>query len=112
MVLLSELLDDHRDALKVREGKVFDLHLRMEELSAAGQAVTKEIGQLKENLSHEVAARLSYEEEVVRLKGKLEKKGSDVQKRDSELQQKVTALLEADRISTGCGCVQRRRRLP
>jgi len=36
MVLLLELLDDHWDAPKVREGKVSDLRRRMEELSAVG----------------------------------------------------------------------------
>jgi len=38
-----------------------------------------------------VAARLSREEEVMRLKGELKKKGSEVLKRDSELQQKESA---------------------
>ena len=82
MVLLSELLDDHRDALKARKGEVSDLRRRMEELSAAEQIATEEIGLLRENLSREVAARLSREEELVLLKGELEKKGSEVLKRD------------------------------
>ena len=67
----------------------------MEELSAAGQVATEEIGWLKEDLSREVSARLSPEEAVVQLKGELEKKGSEVLKRDSELQQRESALLEA-----------------
>jgi len=65
----------------------------MKKLSVAGQVATEEIGWLKEDLSHEVA--LSQEEEVVQLRGKLEKKGSEVLKRNSELQQKKFALLEA-----------------
>ena len=44
-------------------------------LSATGQVTTEEIGWLKEDLSREVAARLSREQEVVQLKGKLERKG-------------------------------------
>ena len=94
MVLLSELLDDHQDTLKAREGKVSDLGWRMAELSVVGQVVTEEIGWLKEDLSREVAVRLSREEEVVQLNGELEKKGSKVLKRDSELQQKELALPE------------------
>ena len=95
MVLLSELLDDHQDALKVMEGKISDLCWKMGELSTAGQAETEEIRHLKEDLSREVAVRLSREEEVVQLNGELEKKGSEVLKRDSELQQRESALLEA-----------------
>jgi len=37
----------------------------MEKFSVAGQAVTEEIGQFKEDLSREVVARLSREKEVV-----------------------------------------------
>jgi len=51
VVLLSELLDDHQDALKVMEGKISDLCWKMAELSTAGQAATEEIGHLKEDLS-------------------------------------------------------------
>ena len=85
MVLLSELLDNHQDALKVIEGKISDLCQRMAELSVAGKVVTEEIGWLKEDLSREVAVRLGREEKVVQLKGELEKKGSKVLKRDFEL---------------------------
>ena len=35
MVLIVELLDDHRDALKAKEGEVVDMRQEMEELSAA-----------------------------------------------------------------------------
>ena len=42
-----------------------------------------------------MATRLSLEEKVVQLKGKLEEKGSEVLKRDSELQQKEFELLVA-----------------
>ena len=41
----------------------------MEELSAAGQAATEEIDQLKEDMGCEVVTRLSREEEVVQLGG-------------------------------------------
>ena len=68
MVLLSELLDDHQNALKAREGEVSDLCRRMKELSATGQAATEEIGWLKEDLSREVSAHLSREEEVMQLR--------------------------------------------
>ena len=74
MVLLSGLLDDHWDVLKAREGEVSDLRWRMEELSAAGQAATEEIGWLKEDLSREVAAHLTREE-VVQLRGSWRKRG-------------------------------------
>ena len=42
-MLLSELQDDHMDALKARKGEVADLRREMEELSAAGKAVTEKI---------------------------------------------------------------------
>jgi len=67
VVLILELLDKHRDALKVKKGEVADLHREMEELSAAGQVATKEIRQLKEDLCREVKTRSSWEEELVRL---------------------------------------------
>ena len=57
---------------------------RMEELSVAGQAAI-EIGRLKEDLSRKVVTRLSREEEMMQLRGELEKKGSEMLKRDSEL---------------------------
>ena len=63
-------------------------------------------------MSCEVAARLSREEEVMRLKGELKKKGSEVLKRDSELQQKESALVETKQDLEGCSYVQRRWRLP
>ena len=91
-MLLSELLDDHRDALKAREGGIVDLHRRMEELSAAGKAATEEISRLKVDLNHEVVAYSSQKEEVMQLRGKLEK-GSEILKMDSELQYKESALL-------------------
>ena len=46
-MLLSELLDDHRDALKAREGEVDDLRWGMEKLSVAGKATNEEISWLK-----------------------------------------------------------------
>ena len=61
-MLLLELLDDHRDALKVREGKVIDLCQGMEKLSVAKKAATEEISRLKVYLSCEVVARSSREE--------------------------------------------------
>ena len=38
-MLISELLDDHREALKEKDGEVADLHRRMEEFSAAEKVV-------------------------------------------------------------------------
>ena len=64
-VLLSELLDDHRDALKEREGEVSDLRQGMEELNAAGKAATEEISRLKVDWGREVVAHSSREEELV-----------------------------------------------
>jgi len=75
VLLLSELLDDHRDALKAREGKVSDLCRRIEGLSSVGQAASKEIGRLKEDLGCEVAAHLSREEEVAQLRGSWRRRG-------------------------------------
>ena len=95
MVLLFKMLDDHWDALKAREGEVSDLRRKMEELNAAGQATTEEIGRLKEYLGRKLATHLIRKEEVVQLRGELEKNGSEMLKRDSELQQKESALLEA-----------------
>ena len=37
-ILISELLDDHQDALKVKESEVADLHRGIEELSVVGLA--------------------------------------------------------------------------
>jgi len=101
VVLLSELLDDHRDALKARKGEVSDVRRRMEDLSAVWQAANEEIGRLKEDLSREVAARLSRKEEVVHLRGEVDKKGSEMLKRDSELQQKEFAQLQARQVLEG-----------
>ena len=42
-MLISELLDDHRESLKEKEGKIFDLYRQMEELSTAGKAATEKI---------------------------------------------------------------------
>ena len=91
-MLLSELLYDHRDALKAKEGKVADLCQGMEKLSAAGKAATEEISRLKVDLSHEAVVRSSLEKELAQLSGELEKKGLKILKRDSELQQKEFAL--------------------
>jgi len=65
---MTTVLDDHQDALKARKGEVSDLRQRMEELNDVGQTKTEEIRRLKEDLSREVAARLSREE-VVQLRG-------------------------------------------
>ena len=91
-MLLSELLDDHRDALKARKGEVADLRWGMEELSVAGRAVTEEISRLRVDFGHEVVAHSSREEELAQLRGELEKRGSEMLKRDSELQQKELML--------------------
>jgi len=55
-VILSKLLDDHRNALKLRKGEAVDLRQRMEKLSVAGQVATEEIRQLKVDLGCEVVA--------------------------------------------------------
>jgi len=75
VVPLFELLDDHWDALKAREGEISELHRRMKELSAAMQATTEENGWLKEDLIRKVATRLSREEEGMQLMREPEKKG-------------------------------------
>ena len=82
MVLISELLDDQWDALNAKEGKVTDLHRGMEEFSAAEKAATEEISRLKIDLDHEVGVHLSREKELAQLRGKLEKIGSEMLKRD------------------------------
>ena len=80
MVLISELLDYQRDALKVKEGEMADLRRGMEELSAARKAAIEEICQLKEDLCHEVRARSSREEELVQLGKSWEKGVGDIAK--------------------------------
>ena len=47
VILISELLDDHRDALKAKEDEVVNLHRGMKELSTTGNATTEEISRLK-----------------------------------------------------------------
>ena len=95
MVLISELLNNHRDTLKAKEGEVTDLRREMEGLSVAGKTVTKEISQLKVDLCREVTARSSREEELARLREELGKKGSNMLEKNSELQKKESALLVA-----------------
>jgi len=56
-VFIFELLDDHRKALKEKDGEVADLYQRMEELSAAGKAASEEISRLRAGLDHEVVIR-------------------------------------------------------
>ena len=48
-----ELLDDHWDALKAREGKVADLHGGMEKVIVAEKAMTEETNRLKVDFSCE-----------------------------------------------------------
>ena len=101
-ILISELLDDHWDALKAKKSEVADLCWGMEELSVVRKAATEKISQLKVNLCHEVTARSSQDEELARrreelaqLGEELGKKGSEMLKKDSELQQRESALLAA-----------------
>ena len=61
-MLISELLDDHWDALKAKEGEVANVHREMEELIATGKAATEEISQLKVDLDNEAGVRSSREE--------------------------------------------------
>ena len=62
-MLISKLLDDHREALK-KEGKIVDLHQRMEELSTVGKAATEKISQLKSDLDSEAVVQRSQEKEL------------------------------------------------
>ena len=80
---ISELLDDHREALKERDGEIADLHRRVEELSAAEKVAT-EISRLRANLDHEAVLR-SNRKELKQHRRELEKKGLEMLKRDSEL---------------------------
>ena len=78
---ISELLDDHQDALKVKEGEVADLCQGREELSVAGKVVSEEISQLKVDLCHEVTACSSQEEELAWLRKELAQLGEELGKR-------------------------------
>jgi len=111
-VFLLELLDDHQDALKAREGEVADLCRGMEELSVAEKAVTKEISRLKVDLGREMVTRSSQKEKLVQLRGELEKKGSKMLKRDSELQQKRVHCWRLSKNLRRCGSVQIGQKLP
>jgi len=102
VILISELLDDHWDVLKVKEGEVADLRQGMEELSTVGNVANEEISPLKEDLCHEVRAHSSQEEELVQLREELvqleeelRKMGSEMLKKGSELHQKESAPLAA-----------------
>ena len=68
-MLISELLDDHKKALKKKEGEVIDLHRGMEELSSAGKVTTEEISRLKTNLDHEAVVHSSREKTLEQLRG-------------------------------------------
>ena len=93
-MLTSELLDDHQDALKAKEGEIATSCREMKELSAAKKTVTEEVSRLKVDLDHETVV-CSNQEEMAQLKEELEKKGSEALDRDSELQQKEFALQAA-----------------
>jgi len=49
-VLISELLDDHQNAPKAKEGEAADLCREMERLSTAGKTTAEEISQLTVDL--------------------------------------------------------------
>jgi len=66
----------------------------MEGLDAARKTTTEEICQLKVDLCREVTARSTREEDLVRLREELGKKGSEMLE-DSKLQQKESTLLAA-----------------
>ena len=59
---ISELLDDHREALKKKDGEVTDLRRRMEEFSAAAKAAAEEVSRLRANLDHGAVVRSNREE--------------------------------------------------
>ena len=61
--MISELLDDHQDALK-EEGTITDLRQKMKELSAAREAAAEKINQLQADLDHEVTIQSSREKEL------------------------------------------------
>ena len=84
-MLISKLLDDHRDALKAKEGEVADLRQEVEELSAMGKVATEEISWHKVYLDHKAMVRSSREKKVAQLRGEIAKKGSEMLKGDSEL---------------------------
>jgi len=69
-VLISELLDDHQDALKAKEGEIATSCREMKELSAAKKTVTEEVSRLKVDLDHETVV-CSNQEEMAQLKEEL-----------------------------------------
>ena len=82
-MLILELLDDHRVALKAKKGEAADLRREMERLSTAGKMATEEISQLKVGLCHEVTTCSCREGKLARVREEL-KKGSEILE-DSEL---------------------------
>ena len=68
-MLIFELLDDHIEALKERDGEVADLCQKVKKLNAAEKASTEEISQLQANLDHEAVVHSHREEEQKQLKG-------------------------------------------
>ena len=69
------LLDDHRNALKTKEGEVADLRRETEGLHVV---TTEEISWPKVDLCCEVKACSSREEELMRLREELGKMGSEM----------------------------------
>ena len=66
--MTSELLDDHRDALKEKEGTIAKLRQKVEELSAAGEAAAEKINRLQAE-DQEVAVQSSQKKELEQLRG-------------------------------------------
>ena len=84
----------------------------MEELSAAGKAVTEEIGRLKVDLDHEAGVRSSREKELAQLREELDKRGSEMLKNDFKLQQKEFALQTTQQGLWKCISAPRGQKLP
>ena len=51
IVMTSELLDDHQDTLKDKEGMITELRQKVKELSSAREAATEKINRLQEDLT-------------------------------------------------------------
>ena len=76
-------MDDHREALREKEGKIDELFREVKKLNAAGEAATAQISWLRADLDREAVVHSSHEKKLERLGGELEKKGSEVQERVS-----------------------------
>jgi len=58
-VLTPELLNDHREALREKEGKIDELLWEVAKLNATGETTTVKISWLRVDLDHEAGVRSS-----------------------------------------------------